>query len=133
MRGRRSNCRALRQFLRKRSHANLRTGGHRARVRFTAWSLQNRSALRVDRHRDVGRAGGRSPILRSFWMTGFDGAGHLAGVPTTRDAIDTAAYRQRVDADYAAAREAGIACVLEAIDWRRAERADAYDFETLRI
>lgn len=66
-------------------------------------------------------------------MTGFDGAGHLAGVPTTRDAIDTAAYRQRVDADYAAAREAGIACVLEAIDWRRAERADAYDFETLRI
>jgi hypothetical protein len=66
-------------------------------------------------------------------MTGFDGAGHLAGVPTTRDAIDIAAYGRCVDADYAAAREAGIACVREAIDWRCAERADAYDFATLRI
>ena len=66
-------------------------------------------------------------------MTGFDGADHLAGVPTMRDAIDTAAYARRVDADYAAAREAGIACVREAIDWRRAERGDAYDFETLRV
>jgi UDP-galactopyranose mutase len=66
-------------------------------------------------------------------MTGFDGAGHLAGVPTTRDAIDIAAYGRCVDADDAAAREAGIACVREAIDWRCAERADAYDFATLRI
>jgi hypothetical protein len=45
-------------------------------------------------------------------LTGFDGAEHLAGVPTTRDAIDLAAYATRVDTDYAAACEAGIACAL---------------------
>jgi hypothetical protein len=36
-------------------------------------------------------------------------------VPTTRDAIDVTAYARRVDADYAPACEAGIACVRETI------------------
>ncbi len=93
--------------------------------------MQNDSAVRTDRHRNTGRTS-RS-ALRSFWLTGFDGAEHLAGVPTTRDAIDLAAYATRVDTDYAAACEAGIACVRETIDWRRAERAHDYDFETVRI
>ena len=91
------------------------------------------SALKIDRHRNTARTSRSAPLLRSFWLTAFDGAEHLAGVATTRDAIDVTEYARRVDADYAAACEAGIACVRETIDWRRAERAHDYDFETVRI
>ena len=49
-------------------------------------------------------------------LTAFEGAEHLPVVRTTRDAIDVTAYAWRVDADYAAACEAGIACVRETID-----------------
>jgi len=78
--------------------------------------LQTGSALRIDRHRNAGRTRRSAPLLRSFCLTAFEGAEHLAVVRTTRDAIDVTAYAWRVDADYAAACEAGIACVRETID-----------------
>ena len=88
--------------------------------------------MRPDRTR-IRRAGERAPALRSFWMTAFDGDEHLAGVCFTADAIDVVGYERRVAADYRAARDAGIACVRENIDWRREERGDRFDFETVRI
>src|SRR5690349_4054146 len=117
VRDRRSNCRSIRQFLRTRSrrgserHARGRAHGGRHGLCKTA------SALRIDRHRNAGRTRRSAPLLRSFWLTAFEGAEHLAVVRTTRDAIDVTAYAWRVDADYAAAAcEAGIACVRETID-----------------
>jgi hypothetical protein len=54
--------------------------------------LQNR--LRLEdrfRHRNAGRTRRSAPLLRSFWLTAFEGAEHLAVVRTTRDAIDVTA------------------------------------------
>jgi hypothetical protein len=58
--------------------------------------------LTIERYRNAGRTNSSAPLLRSFWSTAFDGAEHLSGVPTTRDAIDVATYTRRVDIHYAA-------------------------------
>jgi UDP-galactopyranose mutase len=68
-------------------------------------------------------------LFRSFWMTGFDGADHMEKV----DATDGSQYWWRVEADYRAVRDAGIACVRESIDWRRASRGDGFDFSTVAL
>jgi UDP-galactopyranose mutase len=104
--------------------------------------------------------GERLPLFRSFWMTGFDGADHMsvAGPPqdakrpprgsaavqpqarwehishvAALDAADASQYRRRVEADYHAVRDAGIACVRESIDWRRVSRGDRFDFSTVAV
>lgn len=66
-----------------------------------------------------------TPLLRSFWIAGFDGTDHLDGLRSGHGA-DT--YRQRVETDYRRAREAGVECVRESIDWRRAARGADHDF-----
>ena len=74
----------------------------------------------------------RMPLFRSFWMTGFDGADHMSGAASL-DAADASQYRRRVDADYRAVRDAGIACVRESIDWRRVSRGERLDFSTVTV
>lgn len=73
----------------------------------------------------------RAPLLRSFWIAGFDGTDHRDGL---RPGHGADAYRQRVETDYRRVREAGVECVRESIDWRRAARGADWDFapETLR-
>lgn len=84
-----------------------------------------------DRHRATRRTA-RAPMFRSFWMTGFDGTDHVSGPGAAREA-DATRYRQRIDADYRAARDAGIACVRESVGWRSAARDGAFDFETVGV
>jgi UDP-galactopyranose mutase len=67
----------------------------------------------------------RPPLLRSFWIAGFDVTDHLDGLRAGHDAD---AYRQRVETDYRRVREAGVECVRESIDWRRAARGADFDF-----
>ncbi|HEY3532017.1 MAG TPA: hypothetical protein VGL43_02725, partial [Casimicrobiaceae bacterium] len=63
-----------------------------------------------------------SPLFRSFWLAGFAAADHLPGLRNIAGALDVHEYRARVEADYATAAEAGIACVHESIGWRRVAR-----------
>lgn len=74
------------------------------------------------------RRGARTPMLRSFWMAGFDGTDHLDGLRTSREMPDAAAYRRRVEADYRGVRDAGILCVRESISWRSADHGEGFDF-----
>ena len=71
------------------------------------------------------------PLFRSFWLAGYDVADHRPGIRAAADAFDVADYCARVDADYEAASTAGIACVREAIGWRRVTRGRGFDFETV--
>ena len=81
-------------------------------------------------HHSATRTHERLPPFRSFWMTAFDSADHARGL---REALDLLQYRRRVEADYRAVRDAGIACVRESIDWRRAARDDRFDFTTVAL
>lgn len=71
--------------------------------------------------------------IRSFWMAGFDSVDHLGGMLDAHGPLDVTRYRQRVEADYRAVRDAGIECVRESIGWRRAARAGGFDFETVMV
>jgi UDP-galactopyranose mutase len=75
----------------------------------------------------------RKPELRSFWIAGYDGADHLPGSGMAFDLIDATGHARRIDEDYRAARDVGIACVRETIGWRRARRPYGYDFEGLLL
>jgi UDP-galactopyranose mutase len=86
----------------------------------------------ADRHRTTRRLS-RAPTIRSFWMVGFDGTDHLGGARELHGVLDASRYRARVESDYRAARDAGIACVRESIGWRRIARTAAFDFETVAI
>lgn len=70
------------------------------------------------------------PMLRSFWVAGFDGIDHFDGAQATQNAT---AYRDQVEADYRSAREAGIACVRESVGWRRVARRNDFDFSSLTV
>jgi hypothetical protein len=74
-----------------------------------------------------------SPLFRSFWLAGFAAADHLPGLRNIAGALDVHEYRARVEADYATAAEAGIACVHESIGWRRVARCGEFDFETVTL
>jgi hypothetical protein len=73
-----------------------------------------------------------SPLFRSFWIARFDAADHLPGIRNA-GSLDVDEYRARVEADYATAVEAGIACVHESIGWRRVARGGDFDFETVTL
>ncbi|HLX27505.1 MAG TPA: hypothetical protein VKV24_03325 [Casimicrobiaceae bacterium] len=76
---------------------------------------------------DHGIAARAAPIFRSFWIAGFDGTDHLAGLHGRPDADS---YRSHVLPDYRRASDAGIRCVRENVGWRHASSGGALDFET---
>jgi UDP-galactopyranose mutase len=75
----------------------------------------------------------RAPLFRSFWMAGFDGAEHAGAMRLPLHADDLSQYRRRVEADYRAVCDAGIACVRESIDWRRVSRGGRFDFTRVAV
>jgi len=73
------------------------------------------------------------PLLRSFWMGGFEGADpfNRAGVPL--DMAHASGHLQRLERDYAAAASLGLRTVRESVGWRLAEPAPGrYDLARTR-
>lgn len=66
---------------------------------------------------------GQVPILRSFWIGGFEGADHLDPQARPLDMARSNGHLAQLDEDYARAAERGIRTVRESIGWRLSETA----------
>ena len=70
------------------------------------------------------------PILRSFWIGGFEGADHLDPQARPLDMARSNGHLAQLDDDYARAAERGIRTVRESIGWRLSETAPGrYDLQ----
>ncbi|HEY8881377.1 MAG TPA: hypothetical protein VIN03_27675 [Roseateles sp.] len=65
-----------------------------------------------------------APLLRSFWMGGYEGADHVNGRGEHLDMVAATGHAERLDADYRAARRLGLLCVRESVGWRLCEKPD---------
>lgn len=63
------------------------------------------------------------PLLRSFWIGGFEGADHRDGRGVPLDMAAANGHHRQFDEDYAAAATLGLRCVRESIGWRLGEPA----------
>ena len=63
----------------------------------------------------------RSPLFRSFWIGGFEGADHVNGLGIPLDPNLSNGHSLRLDEDYAALADLGIRTVRETIGWRLIE------------
>ena len=68
-------------------------------------------------------SGATAPLLRSFWMGGFEGADHVNGAGIPLDMARSSGHLQRLDRDYAAAASLGLRSLRESVGWRLSEPA----------
>jgi beta-glucosidase/6-phospho-beta-glucosidase/beta-galactosidase len=62
-----------------------------------------------------------APVLRSFWMGGFEGADHVNGAGQPLDMAAATAHLELLNGDYLRARQHGLLTVRESIGWRLSE------------
>ncbi len=76
-----------------------------------------------------------APLIRSFWMGGYEGADHISGNGLVLDMVQGTDHLARLDEDHAMASRRGLRTVRESIGWRLAEAGPGcWDFErTLAI
>jgi beta-glucosidase/6-phospho-beta-glucosidase/beta-galactosidase len=85
-----------------------------------------------ERYRQAaGRPLARSHLFRSFWMAGFESAGHINQAGTRLDLIAATQHDRFVDEDYARLAEWGIRTVREGLHWHLIESGGDFDFSTL--
>lgn len=73
----------------------------------------------------------RSPLFRSFWMGGFEGASHINGSGNRLDMVAATQHDTQVDHDYQLLREMGIFVARESVRWHLIEQYGKFDFSTL--
>ncbi|MGM9512874.1 hypothetical protein ACS5PK_01325 [Roseateles sp. DB2] len=64
-----------------------------------------------------------SPLLRSFWMGGYEGADHVNADGQALDMVRATGHLARIDEDYRRAARLGLLTLRESIGWRLSERS----------
>jgi len=67
-----------------------------------------------------------TPLLKSFWMGGFEGADHINARGEALDMVRVTGHDRCLDADYRAARRLGLLSLRESIGWRLSEDAGGH-------